>query len=127
MEATQEVVRAPKGVFRFSFPLTIIGILIAGLIGWTISMIPATDNLKMVAGLCAGLSSALYLLTQFNVGGSRSATVIKTTSWFVFVLSMIVVTMMAAWCTNPSYFIITMSLIALIFLVVILGVAKSGQ
>lgn len=127
MEETKVIERRQSGVFRFSLAYTLIGILISGLIGWAISMIPQTDELKMVAGIAAGLNSALYLLTQFNVAGSRSATVIKSTSWFVFVVSTIIVALMAVWCVTPAYFIITLSLIALTFLFVVIGVAKSGQ
>lgn len=99
----------------------------AGLIGWTISLIPSEQNAKILAGVVGGINAAIYLLTQFNVGGSRSATVIKSTAWAVLVISTIIIAIMAIWCVTPAYYIIPTALIALIFLTIAIGVARSGQ
>lgn len=115
------------GVLRFNMTFTLIGLAIAGLIGWAISFIPSDDHIRLTAALAAGLSTALYVLTILNVGGSRSAVVIRSLSSTTLIISLIAVTLMAIWCTTTAYYIIVLGLIALIFLGITVAVAKSGQ
>lgn len=124
---TQGDNRNDESVFRFDTALTIISIAAASLIAWAFSLIPEEQSIKVLTGIIAGISTAVYLITISNTGKSRSATVIKATSWVALIVSVLVLLPMSIWCHTPSYFIITMSLIVLIFVTTIMGVARSHQ
>lgn len=120
-------ISANSSIVKFRPSFSLLAIAMAALIGWALSMIPSDVDLQMYTGALSGISAALYLLILCNVGGSRSATVIRSFSGFMLTLTCLVLVAMALWCETAKYFVITSAFLVIVYLAVVLGVAKSGQ
>lgn len=114
-------------VMRFDVVSTLFALMGAALIGWGISLIPKMEEIKTLVWILAGVSSAIYLLCHANAGGSRSAIIIKYTSWTTLIVSNITLGLMSIWCQTSQYFILVASGIVLAFCAITYGVAKADQ
>lgn len=114
-------------VIRFAAIPSIIALLSAAFIGWAISLLASTPDMKLTAALAAGITAAMFLLCHANVGGSRSATVIKATAWFGLIVTEIILSCLALWCHSTDIFILVTGAAMLIFISTAYGVARSGQ
>lgn len=116
-----------SSVFRFSLVSSVIAVLAASFIGWAISLLASATDIKLAAALTASLTTTLLLLCHANVGGSRSATVIKATAWATLAVTEIIIAALTLWSESVNAFILTGGFSALIFISVAYGVARSGQ
>ncbi|MDE6296992.1 MAG: hypothetical protein K2L89_04015 [Muribaculaceae bacterium] len=114
-------------VMRFDVVYTLLALCGAALIGWAISLIPEIKDVKTLVWILSGVSSAIYLLCYGNSGTSRSAIVIKYTSWTTLLISNLILAIMSIWCENSTYFILVASVIALCFVAIAYSVAKANQ
>lgn len=116
----------PDMVFSFSIFGTILALLAAALLGYLVTLVSASD-MELWAGLGGGLMSAVFLCVAANGGTSRSATVIKSTSWAMLVPMLLISIGLGLWCHNYHVFIVVDGLILVAYLAIVLFVAKSGQ
>lgn len=114
-------------VMRFEVVSSLLALCGAALIGWMISMIPEIKDFKNLVWILSGVSSAVYLLCYANAGGSRSAIVIKYTSWTTLLISNFILAIMAIWCETSTYFLLVTCAIALCFIAIAYSVAKANQ
>lgn len=114
-------------VIRFDVVYSLLALCGAALIGWSISLIPEIEDIKTLVWILSGVSSAIYLLCYANAGGSRSAMVIKYTSWTTLLISNFILAIMSIWCETSTYFILVACAIALCFIAVAYSVAKANQ
>ena len=114
-------------VIRFDLVYTILSVCGAILIGWAISLIPESHEMKTLVWLLSSGSSAIYLLLYANAGNKRSATVIKYTSWATLFISNLLLLGMSIWCHNSTYFILVTCAIVLFFIATVYSVAKANQ
>lgn len=114
-------------VWNFNPVMSVIFILGAALLGWTVSLIPDISSIKVTSGFSTGILAAIFLLTYANVSGSRSALVIRSTAWSGLTVSTLIMILMSIFCTKTEYFFIVSAFIALIFLAVAYSVARARQ
>lgn len=127
MESRSVRETAQETTARFDLVYTLIALAGAALIGWAISLIPNVEEIKSLVWILAGVTSAIYLGCYANAGTSRSATVIRYTSWTMLLLSNFVLAMMSIWCVTTTYFTIVSAALALLFIAIVYSVAKANQ
>lgn len=113
-------------VFDLDIISSILSLTSSAFIGWAISLL-ATDNTKMIAGLAAGLMSAIILTLRANCGNTRAAFVIKILSWTLFIATLLISVALAVWCRHTNVFIIVNGSIILIYISIVCFIARSGQ